>query len=133
MYCKAKHANVMLLNHAFTPSNLVNQLTVTQLKLHAFTAICRLLRHFSSFASVFLCVLAVRKVTNATGLDLFVPKFDTTEGAGRETLYHVIVISVMSVFKTPRHTAQDVVQFSVSRASGLCTRACVAGRRHQCT
>eukprot|EP00117_Sycon_ciliatum_P019231 scpid69490/ scgid17499/ HCLS1-binding protein 3; HS1-binding protein 3 len=59
--------------------------------------------------------LTKRSVQNSTGMDMFVPKFDTSQGAGRETLYHIIVISVMSVFKSPKHKPEDVVQFSVPR------------------
>ena len=69
---------------------------------------------------VCICVCMCRSVQNSTGMDMFVPKFDTSQGAGRETLYHIIVISVMSVFKSPKHKPEDVVQFSVSFAQTAC-------------
>ncbi len=61
------------------------------------------------------CV-AFREVKNkVTGLDLSIPSHAVIPGLLSSTIdYHVVVVTNLAVFKSPKHKETDTVQFMVS-------------------
>ncbi|XP_077863299.1 uncharacterized protein LOC144346423 [Saccoglossus kowalevskii] len=65
-------------------------------------------------------ILTTRELRNEdTGIDITVPTYKEIPGLLSTTAeYHVIVISKLSYFKTPKHKDNDIVQFMVPKKYG---------------